>query len=39
MSLKDNETNIATMIRYARQQGMIDREMAVHDLFAESVRN
>jgi len=37
--LKDNETNIATMIRYACQQGMIDKQMAVSDLFVEPVGN
>lgn len=37
-NIKDNEENLATMIRYARQQGMTEREMAVRDLFAQAVR-
>lgn len=38
-NLKDNESAIATLIRYLRQQGMIDRELPVSSLFAEPFRS
>lgn len=37
--LKDNEANIATMIRYAHRQGMIEKEIPVNRLFAEPFHN